>query len=128
MFAVSGATDETLRQAYDTPNMLVIQFADSEPCLIPIGVGGAVVGVILGDDILSGIKPTCRNFAFAEVFVDDAGGNEFAVAHGLVVLVVLGRVGLLQFFPKLDEESRDVLVETRVGVAIKQTLDDAVMV
>ena len=95
MFAVGRASDEALRQAYDTPNMLIIQLADSESCFIPIRVGGAVVGVIFGDDILAGIEPTCRDVTFTEVFVDDAGRDEFAVAHGLVVLVVVRCVGLL---------------------------------
>ena len=128
MLAVGRATDETLRQAYDTSDMLIVQLADSESRLVPIGVGGAVVGLIFGDDILSGVEPACRDFAFAEVFVNDAGRDELPVAHGLVVLVVVGRVGFLQLLPKFDEKSGDVLVETWVGVAIKQALDDAVVI
>ena len=108
--------------------MLIIQLADSESCLVPIGVGGAVVSLVFGYDIFSGIEPTCRDVAFAEVFVDDAGRDEFAIANGLVVLVVVGHVGLLKFLPKLDEETSDVFVETRVGVAVEKALDDAVVV
>ena len=116
VFAIGGAADETLGQAYDTSNMLVVQLADSQTRLVPIGVGGAVVGLIFGNDIFACVEPTCRDVAFAEVFVDDAGLDKFAVAHGLVVLVVVGRVGLLQLLPKLDEETGDVLPEGGVGV------------
>ena len=34
----------------------------------------------------------------------------------------------MQFLPKLDEEAGDVFIKSRVGVAIEQALDDAVVV
>ena len=95
MLAVNRAADEALREAYDASDMLIIQFADSESRLVPVRVGGAVMGLVLGDDILTCIKPTRRNFALVEVFMDDAGGDELAVADGLIVLVVVGAFGLL---------------------------------
>ena len=128
VLAVSSAADEALREAHDATDMLIVQLADFQACLVPIGVGGAESRFNVGDDIFACIEPACGDVAFAEVFLDNAGRNELAVANGLVVLVVVGRIGLLQFLPKFDEKAGDVLVEARVGVAFEQALDDAVVV
>ena len=60
--------------------------------------------------------------------MDDAGRNQFAVTNGLVVLVVVGCIGLLQFLPKFDEKPRYVLPKFRIGILAEEVLDNAVVV
>ena len=128
VLAVGSATNEALREAHEATNMIVVQFADSQSRFVPIGIGGAEVGFVFSDDIFSGIQPARGDVALAEVFLDDAGRDKFAVANGLVVLVVVGGVGLLQFLPKFDEKPGDVFGKIGVGILDKKPVDDAVVI
>ena len=63
-----------------------------------------------------------------QVFLNNGGGNEFAIAHRLVVLVVVGLVSLLEFLPKLDEKSCDVFGEIGIDFIAEQSFDDAFVI
>ena len=99
VFAIHSCADETLGDANHSVDMLVVQFTDAKPGLVPVGGGGAEA--VVGEHVFACVKPAAGYVTVVEVFLDDGGGDQFTITHRLVVLVVVRLVGALQLLPKL---------------------------
>ena len=63
-----------------------------------------------------------------QVFLNDGGGDELAIAHRLIILIIVRLVGFLKLLPKFNEESGDVFGEIGIDFIAKKPLNDAIVV